>query len=91
MNNESFVNEIKGLGQLTRQLFRLLFGKGFTLAHAIFENVAIDRPKKHNIFFGVCKLCFWSAFTFYSLYLALAVLLFYCWVSLLFQIDRFPG
>ena len=49
MNNESFVNEIKGLGQLTRQLFRLLFGKGFTLAHAIFENVAIDRPKKYNI------------------------------------------
>ena len=51
MNNESFVNEIKGLGQLTRQLFWFLFGKGFTLAHAIFENVAIDCPEKTAIYF----------------------------------------
>ena len=46
MNNISFVDEVKRRRQLTRQSFRLIFGKSFPLANTVFEDVPVYCAKE---------------------------------------------
>ena len=46
MNNISFVDEVKRRRQVTRQSFRLVFGKCFSLANTIFEDVPVYCTKE---------------------------------------------